>query len=257
MKHLVGVQLDIAWEDKPATFDRVRRLLDATPPQAGDLVVLPEMFSTGFSMNVAAIREGAERPAERFLERVARDYHVYALGGVVNLAPDGRGLNQALAFAPDGKQIVRYDKIHPFTMGEESKHYVGGNSLHLFEWAGLKVCPQVCYDLRFPETFRRAVTLGAELFVVIANWPSYREHHWTTLLAARAIENLAYVIGVNRCGTDPKHPYPGRTQIIDPTGQVLADAGPTERLITTPIDPAAVHTWRQQFPALSDMKSQI
>lgn len=260
MNNLVGVQLDIAWEDKPATFDRVRRLLDAAPPQRGDLVVLPEMFSTGFSMNVAAIHEGHERPAERFLETLARDYHVYALGGVVNLAPDppdGRGLNQALAFAPDGTQLVRYDKIHPFTMGEESKHYTGGTSLQFFEWAGLKVCPQVCYDLRFPETFRRAATLGAELFVVIANWPSYREHHWTTLLAARAIENLAYVIGVNRCGADPKHPYPGRSQVIDPKGQVLADAGPHEGLITAPIDPAAVHTWRNQFPALSDMKPQI
>lgn len=255
--NLVGVQLDIVWEDKAATFDRVRRLLEATPPQAGDLVVLPEMFSTGFSMNVAGIHEGADRPAERFLESVAREHHVYTLGGVVNIDRDGRGLNQALAFAPDGKQLVRYDKIHPFTLGEESNHYAGGSSLHLFEWAGLKVCPQVCYDLRFPETFRRAVTLGAELFAVIANWPSYREHHWTTLLAARAIENLAYVIGVNRCGTDPKHPYPGRTQIIDPKGTLLADAGPREGLITTPIDPAAVHTWRNQFPALSDMKPQI
>ena len=215
------------------------------------------MFSTGFSMNVAAIQEGGDRPAERFLETLAHDYHVYTLGGVVNVDRDGRGLNQALAFAPDGKQLVRYDKIHPFTLGEESKHYAGGNSLHLFEWAGLKVCPQVCYDLRFPETFRRAVTLGAELFAVIANWPSYREHHWTTLLAARAIENLAYVIGVNRCGTDPKHPYPGRTQIIDPKGTLLADAGPREGLITTPVDPTAVTTWREQFPALSDMKPQI
>ena len=157
--NLVGVQLDIAWEDKPATFDRVRRLLDATPPQPGDLVVLPEMFSTGFSMNVAAIREGAERPAERFLDP-SRQYECYVLGGVVNLAPGGRGLNQALAFAPDGHPILRYDKIHPFTLGEESEHYAGGDALQFFEWAGLKVCPQVCYDLRFPETFRRATQQG-------------------------------------------------------------------------------------------------
>jgi omega-amidase len=253
--NLVGVQLDIVWEDKAATFDRVRRLLDAAPPQRGDLVVLPEMFSTGFSMNVAGIQEGADRPAERFLESLARAYECYVLGGVVNLAADGRGLNQAVAFAPDGQQIVRYDKIHPFTLGEESNHYTGGGALQLFEWAGLKVCPQVCYDLRFPETFRRATREGAELFVVIANWPSYREHHWTTLLAARAIENLAFVIGVNRCGTDPKHPYPGRTQIVDPKGAVLADAGPREGVVAAPLDPAAVATWRKAFPALTDIKS--
>jgi omega-amidase len=253
--NLVGVQPDIVWEDKAATFDRVRRLLDATPPQRGDLVVLPEMFSTGFSMNVPAIHEGADRPAERFLESLARRYECHVLGGVVNLGSDGRGLNQALAYAPGGQQVVRYDKIHPFTMGEESKHYAGGTALPFFEWAGLKVCPQVCYDLRFPETFRRATGEGAELFAVIANWPSYREHHWTTLLAARAIENLAYVIGVNRCGTDPRHPYPGRTQIIDPKGTVLADAGPREGVVATPIEAAAVTSWRAAFPALADIKS--
>jgi predicted amidohydrolase len=254
---LVGVQLDIVWEDKVATFDRVRRLLDAAPPEAGSLVVLPEMFSTGFSMNVGAVQEGAERPAERFLESLARQYNVCVLGGVVNVGRDGRGVNQALAFAPDGRQLVRYDKIHPFTMGEESRHYAGGNALQFFEWGGLRVCPQVCYDLRFPETFRHAVTHGAELFAVIANWPSYREQHWTTLLAARAIENLAYVIGVNRAGTDPKHPYPGRSQIIDPKGKVLADAGVDEGLVTAGVDQAAVRSWRSEFPALADMKMTI
>lgn len=251
---VVGVQLDIVWEDKPATFDRVRRLLDGHPPEAGSLVVLPEMFSTGFSMNVAAIREGTERAAERFLEGLARQYGVYTLGGVVNDGNDGRGLNQALAFSPRGEPLVRYSKIHPFTMGEESKHYTGGRSLEFFEWGGVKVCPQVCYDLRFPETFRRAVQQGAEMFVVIANWPSYRENHWTTLLAARAIENLAYVVGVNRMGTDPKHPYSGRSLIVDPKGAVLADAGTNEGLITANIDQAAVRAWRSDFPALGDMK---
>jgi predicted amidohydrolase len=150
---------------------------------------------------------------------------------------------------------VRYDKIHPFTLGDESKHYAGGSSLHMFEWAGLQVCPQVCYDLRFPETFRHAVREGAQVFAVIANWPSYREYHWTTLLAARAIENLAYVIGVNRCGSDPKHPYPGRTQITDPKGTLLADAGPREGVAATPVDAGAVTSWRAAFPALGDIKS--
>jgi predicted amidohydrolase len=252
---LVGVQLDIVWEDKPATFARVRRLLDASAPEAGSLVVLPEMFSTGFSMNVEAIHEGAERPAERFLEALARQYGIYALGGVVNVGPDGRGLNQAVAFSPQGELLVRYDKIHPFTMGEESKHYTGGREVRTFKWGGLTVCPLVCYDLRFPETFRGALRHGPELFVVIANWPSYREHHWTTLLAARAIENLAYVIGVNRMGTDPKHPYSGRSLIIDPKGKALADAGTVEGVITADVDQAAVRTWRSEFPAFSDIKS--
>jgi omega-amidase len=254
---VVGVQLDIVWEDKAATFDRARRLLEASRPERGSLVVLPEMFSTGFSMNVAGIREGEERPAERFLESIAREYGVTALGGVVNVGPDGRGVNQAVAYSPDGRELVRYDKIHPFTMGEEAKHYTGGGSPAFFEWGGMKVCPLVCYDLRFPETFRAAVRRGAEMFAVIANWPSYREHHWTTLLAARAIENLAYVVGVNRAGRDPKHPYPGRSRVVDPKGVVLADAGAAEGLVEAALDPGAVRAWRAEFPALVDMREDL
>jgi len=151
---LIGVQHEIVWEDKPATCARVRRLIDAARPTAGGLVVLPEMFSTGFSMNVEAIREGDERIAEQFLAEMAREFGVYVLGGVVNLGPDGRGRNQALGFGPDGREVVRYDKIHPFTLGEEATHYTAGEGLRYFEWAGMTVCPQVCYDLRFPETLQ-------------------------------------------------------------------------------------------------------
>jgi predicted amidohydrolase len=252
---LIGVQLDIVWENKAATFDRVRRLLDAHKPQPGALLVLPEMFSTGFSMNVAGIDEGTDRPAETFLRALARKFNLYTLGGVVNVGADGRGRNQALAFAPDGRELARYDKIHPFTLGEEGKHYTGGEAIQLFNWEGISVSPFVCYDLRFPEVFRIAARRKVQLLAVIANWPYPRESHWVTLLQARAIENQAYVIGVNRCGKDPKYTYFGRSQIIDPHGQILADAGNNEGLITADIDPQVVETWRRDFPALADMKN--
>jgi omega-amidase len=251
---LIGVQLDIVWENKPATFDRVRRLLDAHKPQPGALLVLPEMFSTGFSMDVATIHEGSDRPAEQFLQSLAREFSVYTLGGVVNLGPDGRGRNQALAFAPDGHELVRYDKIHPFTLGEEGKHYTAGDTIQLFNWESMSVSPFVCYDLRFPEIFRAAVRRKAQLLAVIANWPYPRESHWVTLLQARAIENQAYVIGVNRCGKDPKYTYFGRSLIVDPHGTILADAGHTEGLVTAEVDAQIVNTWRRDFPALADMK---
>jgi predicted amidohydrolase len=259
---LIGVQLDIVWEDKAATFERVRRLLDAGQPPAGSLVVLPEMFATGFSMNVAAIREGGERPAERFLESVAREYGVHVLGGVVNSDADAKGRNQALVFGPDGRELCRYDKIHPFNLGEEGEHYAGGSAVRCFDWGGMTVAPLVCYDLRFPETFREAVATrqgrrAAQLFAVIANWPSRRDGHWVTLLQARAIENQAYVIGVNRCGSDPKHAYSGRSLIVDPHGKVLADAGSDECLISAEVDVAAVESWRREFPALADMEDAV
>ena len=253
--NVVAVQLDIAWEDKPASFARVRRLLEANRPRPGALVVLPEMFSTGFSMNVAGIHEGTDRPAEAFLKDLAREFNVCALGGVVNVGPDGRGLNQALAFAPDGRELVRYDKIHPFTLGEEGKHYTGGQSVRLFDWQNVSVTPFVCYDLRFPELFRAAARFKAQLMAVIANWPYPRDGHWVTLLQARAIENQAYVVGVNRCGADPKHAYPGRSLIVDPHGKIIADAGKPECVISAEIDPQIVETWRRDFPALQDMKA--
>jgi predicted amidohydrolase len=256
---LIGVQLDTVWEDKAATFDRVRRLLSASKPPPDSLLVLPEMFSTGFSLNVAGIQEGSKRAAEQFMESIAREYGICVLGGVVNLGPDGRGRNQALAYSPQGREIVRYDKMQPFTLGEEGKHYTAGNSIKHFDWQGVTIAPFVCYDLRFPELFRSAMkpTAGgprAQLFVVIANWPYPRELHWTALLQARAIENQAYVIGVNRSGVDPKYKYFGRSMVIDPHGKILVDAGNSEKVISADIDSTTVDAWRRDFPALADMK---
>lgn len=253
---LIGIQLDIVWEDKAATFARVRRLLERQRPQAGALLVLPEMFSTGFSMNVAKIQEGGERAAEAFLRSLAREFNVCVLGGVVNIGPDGRGRNQALAFATDGREVVRYDKMHPFTLGDEGNHYTGGDAVQVFDWENVSVAPFVCYDLRFPEVFRAAARRKAQLMAIIANWPLPRESHWVTLLQARAIENQAYVIGVNRCGTDPKYAYFGRSLIVDPHGKILADAGNDEDLVSADIDPQVVENWRRDFPALLDMKAR-
>ncbi len=253
MPKVYGLQWDIAWEDKPANFARIDRLLGGAGIEAGSLVVLPEMFSTGFSMNVGAIAEGQAKPAEAYLQSVARRYGVHMLGGVVNVGDDGWGRNQAVVYAPDGAEICRYDKIHPFTLGGESAHYAAGGRIEMFDWGGMKVCPLICYDLRFPEVFRAAVRMGAQAFVVIANWPNRRENHWTTLLAARAIENQAYVIGVNRSGTDPSHVYSGRSMIIDPHGAILADGGNDEGIIDAELRREIVTKWRDEFPALNDM----
>lgn len=256
MKIFYG-QLDIAWEDKRANYKKVRALLEsaAAPPES--LVVLPEMFSTGFSMNVAGIREGAPSETERFLESVAREFRVFVLGGLVTPGKDGRGRNEAVVFHPDGKLLARYCKIHPFTFGGETQHYEAGSEIALFDWAGFNVAPFVCYDLRFPEIFRIGAKRGAQLFAVIANWPSKRMNHWITLLQARAIENQAYVVGVNRCGNDPKLSYPGRSLIIDPLGEIIADAGTGEAMAGAEVDPARIKAWRSEFPALPDMRREF
>ncbi len=253
---LACCQHDIVWEDKRATHARVRALLDAAALPPGSLVLLPEMFSTGFSMDVARIAEGQERVSESFLAAETRARGLSILGGVVSSVA-GRGRNEALLMGPDGREQARYAKLHPFSFGEEDRHFEPGSALVTFDWQGIAVAPFVCYDLRFPEAFRAAVDLGAELLVVIANWPLVREAHWHALLRARAIENQAYVAGVNRCGDDPRQRYGGRSLIVDPRGEVLAEGGDRECVVTAQLDRMRLVAYRGEFPALRDRRFSI
>lgn len=250
-------QFNIEWENKAANHSKVLAMLDATMPEEGSLVLLPEMFATGFSMNVGGIAEGAEHQTEMFLAAVAAKYNIFIVGGLVTSGADNKGRNEAAVFNPDGKEIARYCKLHPFSFGGETRHYMSGETIALFNWQDFTIAPFICYDLRFPEIFRAAVRRGAQLFTVIANWPQAREAHWITLLQARAIENQAYVAGVNRCGQDPKLAYSGRSLIIDPRGTIIADAGNEEVIISAELDLEALQAYRRDFPALEDMRELI
>lgn len=251
---VLGLQLDIAWEDKPANHRKVRAMLDAAKPAPGTLVVLPEMFSTGFSMNVPAISDTWSHEDHTFLTHLAKDRDLWLLAGAVATGPEGKGRNQAILVSPAGLETARYSKLHPFSPGKEAAHYLAGDSVLLADIHHTKVSPFICYDLRFPEAFRRATRLGAELLVVIANWPDARADHWTTLLKARAIENQAYVLGVNRCGRDPWLTYPGRSALFGPKGDLLMELGAEEGVLRFTLDPDAVRTWRREFSALADMR---
>jgi omega-amidase len=245
------VQLDIVWENKNANFERVRELLAANAPGAGSLIILPEMFATGFSFDVNATRQGGSPEGDEFLRALAGDYGSCVVGGVVTQGSDGRTFNESVAFGPGGL-MKRFAKIHPFRMEQEV--HAPGSEVVTFSWGGFEIAPLVCYDLRFPESFREAARMGASLMVVIANWPVARIDHWVTLLRARAIENQAYVIGVNRCGRDPEFTYPGRSLVIDPHGSVLVDAGDGEKVVAAELEPSVVAQWRQDFPALKDAR---
>ncbi len=255
---IFGVQLDMQWEDKAANFARVRELVTRAAPPPGALVALPEMFATGFSMNAQAIAENHGGETEQFLAALALEHQIFVIAGIVAPSGDGRGRNEAVVFSPDGnpesRPLARYCKIHPFSFGGEDRHYAAGEGIALFAWQGFRVAPFICYDLRFPEIFRAAAKRDANLFVVIANWPQVREAHWLALLRARAIENQAYVLGVNRCGSDPKLHYAGRSQIIDPRGELLADAGNDESVISAELDLNDLETYRREFSALADMR---
>jgi predicted amidohydrolase len=215
------------------------------------------MFATGFSMNVASVAEGAARGGERFLTETARRLHCAVIGGVVTAEPGGRGRNEAVAFGPDRAELARYAKLHPFRLAGETDHYAAGDRPVIFDWAGCAVAPLICYDLRFPEAFRLAARRGAELFVVIANWPQVRAAHWTPLLRARAIENQAYVVGVNRCGRDPNHTYTGGSCVVSPAGDVMVELGAAPGVVSAELDIQALRTYRQEFPSLADVRDDL
>jgi omega-amidase len=247
-----AVQLDSIWEDKSANFAKVRNLLALRRPAPDSIIVLPEMFGTGFSCNTSVTAEAQGGETEVFLQSLAQEYQSCVVAGVVTNGAEGRGRNQALAVAPDGTLLVRYTKMQPFSLGGESAVHERGTSPQIFEWRGMKIAPLICYDLRFPELAREAVKLGAEVLIYIAAWPVKRVNHWLTLLQARAIENQAYVIGVNRTGTEPSYSYNGRSVIVNPQGVIIADAGEKEQVLSSEIDAKLVQDWRAEFPGLRD-----
>jgi len=255
---ILAIQVDTVWEAKAATHQRIEALLATAGPEPGTLIVLPEMCATGFSVNRAVVADDAETGAtHRFLAAVAARYRCFVIAGVVVPIEGGRARNQAVVFNPEGDVVLRYDKMHPFTYGGEATLIDAGDRLIMFRIGEVVVCPLICYDLRFPELFRCAVRQGAQLFPLIANWPAARHDHWRTLSRARAIENQAWVVAVNRCGADPNHAYAGGSAIIDPRGIRVVEAGGDEAVLAADFALDDLLDYRSQFPVLDDMRDDF
>ncbi len=250
------VQTDIIWEDKIANMRRVMNLLKDASVFAGSLVVLPEMFATGFSMDVEKVTDDVDHEIAKFLSDLAHLYRVTIMAGIVSIGPDGKGQNQAVIVNPDGSELTRYHKIHPFTFGEATC-YSAGSEVKVLPLNDFQFAPFVCYDLRFPEIFRVAAKRGANLMAVIANWPVARIEHWVTLLKARAIENQCYIVGVNRVGDDPSLHHTGRSMIVAPSGDFVLDCGEGEGVYSADIDIEVVNEIRERLPFLADMRKEF
>ncbi|MCZ6788235.1 MAG: carbon-nitrogen family hydrolase [Planctomycetota bacterium] len=229
------VETDTVWEDPGANRRRMARLsLDA------DVAVFPELSFSGFTMNPLPDPE-----AEPFLISLARDKNMSLVAGYIGDGPT----NVAAAVCPDEGIVARYRKMHPFSHAGEHKAYRPGDDLPLFDLHGFSAAMLICYDLRFPEAFREAALRGANLFFVPANWPAARATHWRALLVARAIENQAFVIGVNRIGSDPDVEYAGGSLVVDPAGEILHEGSGVDS-----IAPESATTLRREFPALDDVR---
>jgi len=247
------VQFAIAWEDVAENHRRVEERLRRAADEGARLAILPEMFPTGFSMDAARIAQPPGGPTETFLKEVAARLSLWIIGSIPE-AGESAPRNTALVVSPAGA-VVRYSKIHPFTYAGEHLHYDAGDRVVTVEIEGVRVTPFVCYDLRFPEPFRFAAR-ETDLFVVVANWPHTRREHWRTLLRARAIENLAYVAGVNRVGDGGRLHYAGDSALIDPWGEALAEGDDADRVLVGDVDSAKVADARARFPVLEDVRPE-
>jgi predicted amidohydrolase len=246
------VQCDIAWNDRDANFAHLGpRIMDARA-RGAELVVLPEMFSTGFVMDTS-VAEDIDGPSSRFLTRMASETGAWVCGSCPEREPgDPRPYNSLVVCSPDGG-IHRYRKMHPFTYGGEHEVFRAGDHPLTVRIGDLNVSFFVCYDLRFADEFWRLAT-GTDVYVVPANWPEARIAHWDVLTRARAIENQAWLVGCNRIGTGGGLRYSGHSQVIDPLGTVAADAGGDSRTVLVDVTKDAVDRSRSRYPFLRDRR---
>ena len=251
------VQQDTVWQDPLANLARARGFVERAARAGARVVVFPELFTLGFTMAPEPFAEPLPGPTTEAVGALSRELGLYVIGSAVEAhTPHPR--NAAFVTGPDGALIAVYRKLHPFTYGDEHQHYTGGEDCPLFSIDGIPCGLQVCYDLRFPEPFRVLAVRGAEVIFVPANWPARRISAWSTLLAARAIENQVALCGVNRVGRDGAGlDYPGASAIHDCFGEVIAQGDATEGLIVGDLDLAQLRAWRQRFPAPQDRRPEV
>ncbi|GAB4563915.1 MAG: amidohydrolase [Haliangiales bacterium] len=250
---IAALQTDIAWEAPEQNFERLRPRVRAAASAGAKLIVLPEMFACGFSMNAAAIQEPEDGPSARFLGEMAAEHQVWITGSLPELGEGAaRPRNTMLVAGPDGERH-RYHKLHPFTFAREHEHYDAGRERVTVTVEGVRLSLFICYDLRFADEFW-AQAEDTDAYLVVANWPARRRQHWRTLLRARAIENQAYVVGVNRVGVGDDIPYAGDSAIIDPWGETLVEATKDPTMLLADIDPGRVREARTKFPFLRDRR---
>ncbi len=251
------VQTALHWENPAANLDMFRQKL---APLAGqtDLVVLPEMFSTGFSMQAAALAEPMEGHTVGWMRETAQLLGAAVTGSFI-CAEGGAYFNRLVWMFPDGR-CQWYDKRHLFGLTGEDSAYTAGKKKLVVEWLGWRICPLICYDLRFPAWSRnQAGNAGAkknsvyDLLIFVANWPERRSHHWRSLLTARSIENQCFTVGVNVIGQDGNgYVYSGDSALIDYGGQSIFQISRQEGLFTAKLSLDNLQDYRQQLPFLAD-----
>ncbi|GAB6122786.1 amidohydrolase [Dysgonomonas termitidis] len=245
--NIILLQTDIQWQKPNENRTQAETIID-TLPQA-DLIILPEMFTSGFCMVPAEVAEKAGSVTLQWMQTIAMKKKT-AVAGSVSVEDGGRYYNRFYFVKPDGSYTI-YNKKHLFTFSGEDKEYAAGDERVIVEYKGVRILLQICYDLRFPVFSRSRGDY--DMIIYVANWPAVRIDAWNTLLKARAIENLCYVAGVNRVGNDPGNGYSGGTVLLDYMGKSIVSAEDgLENAVCGKIDMQTLKDFREKFPALND-----
>lgn len=247
--HITLVQPDIVWEEKDTNLRMYEQYI-ADIKERREVVVLPEMFTTGFSMNPELLAETMEGATVSWMKEMAAKYRCILTGSII-IAEDGHFFNRLVWMQPDG-HFGTYDKRHLFGYAKEDEHYAAGDKKLIVSVKGWRICPLICYDLRFPVWARNSPE-AYDVLLYVANWPERRSHAWKTLMQARAIENQCYTVGVNRVGTDGKGIYhSGDSTVVGPLGDIIWQESHSACVHTLALSHAALQTVRTDLPFLKD-----
>lgn len=254
------IQSDIVWNAPTQNVQVCASLAAEALASSAEILVFPEMFTCGFSMPTGALAETSCQQGREFLRGITAQNSVFAVGSLPEVASNGKYYNTAYVYGPRGEESC-YRKIHPFSFGGEAESYSSGAEVRttLLEGSSgesLRCTTLICYDLRFAPLFW-AHAPHTDLFIVVANWPATRREHWLTLLRARAIENQAYVAGVNRIGLGGGLEYSGDSALFAPDGTELGRLGTHRGTLTCDVSATTVATWREKLPALRDRRPEI
>jgi omega-amidase len=248
--HVILLQQDLAWENPIENLRHFKALIFGLT-SLPDIIVLPEMFSTGFSMQPELMAETYQAQTLEEVKNWSREKHV-AICGSIMFKEGSNFYNRFFWFDPNGAEAY-YDKAHLFRMGEENLHYQKGEKRIIIEYKGWRIAPFICYDLRFPVWLRRTEKFNYDLLLFVANWPERRAAHWKALLTARAIENQSYVAAVNRIGVDINQiNHSGDSRVINPMGVLEYDAKNSNEIQMVELDKEALQQYREQFPVEKD-----
>lgn len=252
------LQMDIAFGNPNKNYQNAEKLIEEAMMEKPDIIVLPELWTTGYDLT--RLEQIADKDAVttiRFLKNTTLKHQVHIVGGSVASQGETGVKNTLLIINKMGELVHSYSKLHLFKLMDEHLYLEAGDQEGLFELEGLTFSGVICYDIRFPEWIRTHTAKGAEALFVVAEWPAARLTHWRGLLIARAIENQCFVIACNRSGSDPNNEFAGHSMIIDPWGEVIAEAGENEEILSAEIELDLVKDIRKQIPIFKDRRPDL